>query len=122
MFKLNFHNLDCAMTGAQIDIFQKYSIRVTYFRVDYYLQFYIVSTMTIRHSNSALPQLTLEKGAGPKKTNFERAGPTLRRAVPGRAAIRKFVNGPSRAGPTWRRAGPGREISAREGLYLPLYL
>jgi len=42
MFKLNFHNLDCAMTGAQIDIFQKYSIRVTYFRVDYYLQFYIV--------------------------------------------------------------------------------
>ena len=42
MFKLNFHNLDCAMTGAQIDIFQKYSIRVTYFRVDYYLQFYII--------------------------------------------------------------------------------
>ena len=30
------------MTGAQIEIFQKYSIRVTYFRVDYYMQFYIV--------------------------------------------------------------------------------
>ena len=43
MFKLNFQNLDCATTDAQFDIFQKYSIRVTYFRVDkYYLQFYIV--------------------------------------------------------------------------------
>ena len=66
------------------------------------------STMTIRHSNSALPQLTLEKGAGPKKANFKRAGPTLTRAVPGRAAIRKFVNGPGRAYVETGRAGPGQ--------------
>ena len=87
------------MTGAQIDIFQKYSIRVTYFRVDYYLQFYIIINHDYKAFKFRSPSAYVGKTgrAGPKKTNFERAGPTLRRAVPGRAVMRKFVNGPGQA-------------------------
>ena len=74
-------------------------IGVTYFRVDYYLQFYIVINHDYKAFKFRSPSAYVGKGgrAGPKKANFKRAGPTFRRAVPGRAAIRKFVNGPGQA-------------------------